>query len=322
MKSREVRYPLRVQVVLQQPSLAAGLEPVDQGAQLSPGLGVEMRRVIGVRVEQQSAGIRPGVRHGGPFVVPSNQRARRGENQVHRQAHRPRSASHSSHFRHGVRTLAGVRISNAVRIGVAAASLVVAAGAAGCSDTVDGRAICIGCGPTEPGLPNPTPPTTSTPSGPTLDPSESGYVYIQTKSGLTRCQLNTASVGCEAPFENPPELNGEPANGVEVTADGSVRWLVGNPATSRPPRWITPPTTRWGGRSRPPTTEPGSPTTEPATACSSASRRSRSSRLARVDFRVFVEPQQGAGYEQQLTVAKAAESLGYSAFSVPITTSP
>ena len=33
-----------------------------------------------------------------------------------------------------------------------------------------------------------------------------------------------------------------------------------------------------------------------------------------MDFRVFVEPQQGAGYEQQLTVAKAAESLGYSAF--------
>ena len=135
-----------------------------------------------------------------------------------------------------MRTLAGVRTSNAVRIGVAVASLVVAAGAAGCSDTVDGRAICIGCGPTEPGLPNPTPPTTSTPSGPTLDPSESGYVYIQTKSGLTRCQLNTASVGCEAPFENPPELNGEPANGVEVTADGSVRWLVGNlgdiPATT------------------------------------------------------------------------------------------
>ncbi|MCB0942119.1 MAG: TIGR03560 family F420-dependent LLM class oxidoreductase [Mycobacterium sp.] len=33
-----------------------------------------------------------------------------------------------------------------------------------------------------------------------------------------------------------------------------------------------------------------------------------------MDFRVFVEPQQGAGYEQQLTVAKTAESLGYSAF--------
>lgn len=33
-----------------------------------------------------------------------------------------------------------------------------------------------------------------------------------------------------------------------------------------------------------------------------------------MDFRVFVEPQQGATYEQQLAVAQAAESLGYSAF--------
>lgn len=33
-----------------------------------------------------------------------------------------------------------------------------------------------------------------------------------------------------------------------------------------------------------------------------------------MDFRVFVEPQQGAGYTDQLAVAQAAESLGYSAF--------
>lgn len=33
-----------------------------------------------------------------------------------------------------------------------------------------------------------------------------------------------------------------------------------------------------------------------------------------MDFRVFVEPQQGAGYSDQLAVAQAAESLGYSAF--------
>lgn len=33
-----------------------------------------------------------------------------------------------------------------------------------------------------------------------------------------------------------------------------------------------------------------------------------------MDFRVFVEPQQGATYEQQLAVAQAAESLGFSAF--------
>lgn len=33
-----------------------------------------------------------------------------------------------------------------------------------------------------------------------------------------------------------------------------------------------------------------------------------------MDFRVFVEPQQGASYADQLAVAQAAESLGYSAF--------
>ncbi|ORA32989.1 LLM class F420-dependent oxidoreductase [Mycobacterium branderi] len=33
-----------------------------------------------------------------------------------------------------------------------------------------------------------------------------------------------------------------------------------------------------------------------------------------VDFRVFVEPQQGASYADQLAVAQAAESLGFSAF--------
>src|SRR6201987_1928078 len=37
------------------------------------------------------------------------------------------------------------------------------------------------------------------------------------------------------------------------------------------------------------------------------------SRLAVVDFGVFVEPQQGATYSDQLAGARAAESLGYSA---------
>lgn len=37
-------------------------------------------------------------------------------------------------------------------------------------------------------------------------------------------------------------------------------------------------------------------------------------RLALVDFRIFVEPQQGATYGDQLAVARAAEDMGYSAF--------
>ena len=36
--------------------------------------------------------------------------------------------------------------------------------------------------------------------------------------------------------------------------------------------------------------------------------------MAATDFRVFVEPQQGATYGDQLAVAQAAERLGYSAF--------
>jgi len=36
--------------------------------------------------------------------------------------------------------------------------------------------------------------------------------------------------------------------------------------------------------------------------------------LATVDFRIFVEPQQGASYDSQLAVAKAAEAAGFSAF--------
>ncbi|WP_371411289.1 hypothetical protein [Mycobacterium sp. shizuoka-1] len=130
-----------------------------------------------------------------------------------------------------------------MRAGIAVVWLVAAgAAAAGCSNTVDGAANCPGCGPGgEPSFPTsrPTaaPPTSATPtptSAPspggiqTLVPSDTGYVYIETKSGQTRCQINTQAVGCESNFTNPPVVNGEPANGVEVTADGSVRWIAGN----------------------------------------------------------------------------------------------
>src|ERR1700743_2893923 len=45
-------------------------------------------------------------------------------------------------------------------------------------------------------------------------------------------------------------------------------------------------------------------------------RRSRAVRhsVALVSFRVFVEPQQGASYSDQLSVAQTAEALGFSAF--------
>ncbi len=68
----------------------------------------------------------------------------------------------------------------------------------------------------------------SPPAAQVLPPDDSGYVFIETKSGQTRCQLDRQSVSCEAPFANPPIQGGQPANGVTVSADGAVRWTVGN----------------------------------------------------------------------------------------------
>ena len=97
--------------------------------------------------------------------------------------------------------------------------------------------------PTEPNFPTSRPtrptaaPTTLTPaptSSPTVAapgavlPPENGYVFIATKSGKTRCQLNEQEVGCESDFTNSPVMNGMHANGVRLTADGEVSWLVGN----------------------------------------------------------------------------------------------
>ncbi|MGZ8809272.1 MAG: hypothetical protein ACXWZ0_20295 [Mycobacterium sp.] len=113
----------------------------------------------------------------------------------------------------------------------------------GCATTIDGNPVASSASPTEPSFPTsrPTrtpPPTNTTPSTPpptveqpgatTLPPDESGYVFIETKSGKTRCQISEAEVGCESDFANAPEQNGMPANGVNVTADGSMRWIVGN----------------------------------------------------------------------------------------------
>lgn len=61
-----------------------------------------------------------------------------------------------------------------------------------------------------------------------LKPDENGYVFIETKSGQTRCQINKDSVGCEAPFTNSPMQDGEHTNGVHVTSAGKVNWILGN----------------------------------------------------------------------------------------------
>jgi hypothetical protein len=135
-----------------------------------------------------------------------------------------------------------VRISNGGRVAVAAACLVTAV-LAGCSTTVDGVASCPGCGNgTEPDFSTPRPtqttpaptsePATSTPERPvggqTLEPNSNGYVYIETRSGKTRCQISADTVGCESEFTDSPILDGQNANGVEVSASGSNRWVLGN----------------------------------------------------------------------------------------------
>jgi len=127
-------------------------------------------------------------------------------------------------------------------------TLAASTGLGGCSIWTDGKPIAVPANPTEPMVPTPrpsrTPPTiepSPTPTGPqrsetptsppgsqTLDPNAQGYVFIETKSGKTRCQISRTAVGCEAQFAHPPVKDGVPANGVNVTADGNVRWLVGN----------------------------------------------------------------------------------------------
>jgi hypothetical protein len=67
----------------------------------------------------------------------------------------------------------------------------------------------------------------STPEAEVLQP-HNGYVFIQTKSGKTRCQISDTDVGCESAFTDSPVLDGERANGVRLSADGQVQWLVGN----------------------------------------------------------------------------------------------
>ncbi|MBW0014075.1 hypothetical protein [Mycobacterium sp.] len=120
----------------------------------------------------------------------------------------------------------------------------------GCSSHIDGRPVAApGAGPTEPTFPTPRPTTptaapsapsstpapSSSPANPTapagaipLAPDQNGYVFIETKSGMTRCQINKESVGCEAPFTNSPLQDGEHANGVSINSSGSVQWVLGN----------------------------------------------------------------------------------------------
>ena len=139
-------------------------------------------------------------------------------------------------------------LSRKARCGAALGSLLLTGSAlvAGCSTLVEGKPVAVpGTGPTEPSFPTPRqtatamptaaplpPPAPTSPNPPggtiPLKPDQNGYLFIETKSGLTRCQINANSVGCEAAFTNSPMQDGEHANGVNINANGSVQWVLGN----------------------------------------------------------------------------------------------
>jgi len=143
-----------------------------------------------------------------------------------------------------------VRLSQKARLGMVGGCLVLspvlvtATPVSGCSSSIEGRPVpSPGAGEIEPTVPTPGPvPSTATsvpapaaPTGPTtpagaipLPPDQNGYVFIETKSGQTRCQINKDTVGCEAPFLNSPMQDGEHANGVSISAGGKVQWILGN----------------------------------------------------------------------------------------------
>jgi hypothetical protein len=106
----------------------------------------------------------------------------------------------------------------------------------GCHSTTHGNPVASpGAGPAGPTFPKaepsiPTPaPSRPAPSGAIpLQPDDNGRVFIETKSGQTRCQIDSESVGCEAQFTNSPMQDDERTNGVNVTASGQVQWVLGN----------------------------------------------------------------------------------------------
>ena len=105
---------------------------------------------------------------------------------------------------------------------IAATALMASALIAGCQSAPPGNQ--------QPSVKNaaPSPSATVAPSpGVPLSP-QNGYVFIQTPSGQTRCQISTAEVDCEAPFATPPTIDGLPANGVRVTTSGQLAWVSGN----------------------------------------------------------------------------------------------
>lgn len=122
---------------------------------------------------------------------------------------------------------------------------------AGCSATVSGNGagVTVIRGGVGPGIATPAPATpapvttTAAPSTTSSAPSSSGptaaialpdngngFTFIQTRSGRTRCQISASSAGCQLVFDQPrPRTDsGDEANGVNVTSDGELSYVLGN----------------------------------------------------------------------------------------------
>ncbi|EFD56843.1 LOW QUALITY PROTEIN: lipoprotein lpqJ, partial [Mycobacterium tuberculosis T92] len=173
-----------------------------------------------------------------------------------------------------------------------AALLAATALVAGCNTTIDGRPVASpGSGPTEPTFPTPrpttAPPGTTAPTLPTtpvsptapagaipLPPDSNGYVFIETKSGMTRARSIGTALAARHRSPTPPcEMVSTPtASTSPPAAPCSGCWAIWAP--SPPSASTTEPMKRRAGPSTPPPMAPASRTTARAMACSSASRRS------------------------------------------------
>jgi hypothetical protein len=111
--------------------------------------------------------------------------------------------------------------------------LMAAAPVSGCSSSIHGKPVASPSAdatqPSPKAMPSPTPPRPTPPASTIpLPPNDRGYVFIETKTGQTRCQINANNVGCQAQFTDSPMQDGEHANGVNINASGSVQWVLGN----------------------------------------------------------------------------------------------
>lgn len=135
----------------------------------------------------------------------------------------------------------------------------------GCSATVEGNGagVTVIRGGVGPGIATPAPEAPAGPTGPTgaastttappstttaappsgaaataivLPDNGNGYTFIQTRSGRTRCQISETSAGCQLTFDQPrPRTeSGDEANGVNVTSDGDLTYVLGNLGATDP----------------------------------------------------------------------------------------